>query len=219
MRKHTLLLSALLLAACAPAGAEDISAQKNNTETKEDESKGYRKIGDLKPTFYWVAMEKPSSKPKNRALKNLQGDVIRWVDEAFFKEIRMEGTGMTTDGVCINYDARVTLPDGTKEIRWVICGREAPYGYGLDRRVLVPFRSLAVDPTVVPMDSKIYIPKAKGIKLPDGSVHDGYFSAIDIGAAIQNKRIDIFTAYGDQSAVFKNAGVTNMTALEVFIVE
>lgn len=219
MRKHTLLLSVLLLAACAPAGAQNISSTKGNTEIKDDESKGYRKIGDLKPTFYWVAMEKPSNAPKNRALKNMQGDVIRWVDEAFFKEIRMEGTGMTTDGVCINYDGRVTLPDGSKEIRWVICGREAPYGYGLDRRILVPFRSLAVDPTVVPMDSKIYIPKAKGIKLPDGSIHDGYFSAIDIGAAIQNKRIDVFTSYGDQSSVFKKAGFTNMTPVEVFIVE
>ncbi len=53
-------------------------------------------------------------------------------------------------------------------------------------------------------------------RLPDGSIHDGYFEAIDIGAAIQNKRIDIFTAMGDQSEFFKRHGLTNMKATAVY---
>lgn len=66
--------------------------------------------------------------------------------------------------------------------------------------------------------SKIYIPAAKGTVLPDGSVHDGYFEAVDVGDAIQNQRIDVFTAFGDQSAPFENHGFSNMKATAVYLV-
>ncbi len=75
-----------------------------------------------------------------------------------------------------------------------------------------------MDPNVVPIPSKVFIPAAVGAPLPDGTIHDGYFEAIDIGAAIQNHRIDMFTSFGDQSSVFKRHGITNMKALEVYLV-
>ena len=100
-----------------------------------------------------------------------------------------------------------------------VCPPSAPYGYGLENFVLKPFRSVAVDPSVVPIPSRVYIPAAKGALLPDGSVHDGFFEAVDIGEAIQNQRIDIFTAMGDQSAVFERHGLSNMKATPVYLVE
>lgn len=178
-----------------------------------------KKIGDLKPTFYWIAMEKADGESKIRPLKDMEGNILAMVTDKFYREIRMEGTGKMLDGRVINFEGRVKLPDGTTEIRWVVCPPEAPYGYGVDKIPLVPFRSVAVDPTVVPIGSRVYIPKAVGAKLPDGSIHDGLFMAVDIGDAIKNKRIDMFTEFGDKSYVFREAGIENMRAMEVFLVQ
>lgn len=77
-----------------------------------------------------------------------------------------------------------------------------PFGDGADRGegllpwMLIPFRTLAVDPTVIPFETVLYIPAAKGvqIKLPDGRTvkHDGYFIAADRGTAIKNTHVDVF---------------------------
>lgn len=178
-----------------------------------------KKIGDLKPTFYWVALETADGLPRNQSLLDMNGNELARVSTKFFNSIKLEGTGKLLDGRVLNFAGRVKLPNGKTEIRYLVCPPEAPYGYGIDLRILVPFRSVAVDPVVVPMGSRVYIPKAVGMRLPDGSIHDGYFEAIDIGDAIKNHRIDMFTAYGDQSAVFERAGIENMRAMEVFVVE
>lgn len=174
---------------------------------------GLTKIGDLKPTFYWVALEGNDGQARDNPLKDMDGHVLAHVSTKFLAGLKMEGTGKFLDGRVINYHGRIN-----GEIRWRWCPPSAPYGYGLEDYVLKPFKSVAVDPQVVPIPSKIYIPAAVGARLPDGSLHDGYFEAIDIGAAIQNKRIDMFTSYGDQSIVFSRHGVTNMKPLEVYLV-
>ncbi len=173
---------------------------------------GLRKIGDLKPTFYWVALEEEDGQPRDKILRDKDGNILARVSAKFLAGLKMEGTGKFLDGRIINFHVRVG-----GEIRWRWCPPSAPYGYGLEDYVLKPFRSVAVDPNVVPIPSKIFIPVAVGARLPDGSIHDGYFEAIDIGAAIQNKRIDMFTAYGDQSVVFRRHGITNMKPLEVYL--
>lgn len=178
-----------------------------------------RKVGDLKPTFYWVALETNDGGPRDKALKDMEGNVLAMVSAKFYAAIRLEGTGRLLDGRVLNYEGRVPLPGGGQEIRYIVCPPEAPYGYGVDKIPLVPFRSVAVDPTVIPIGAKVYIPKAAGAVLPDGSVHDGYFMAVDIGDAIRSKRIDVFTEFGDRSDVFAKVGFVNMRAAEVFVVE
>ncbi|MGZ3695883.1 MAG: 3D domain-containing protein [Bdellovibrionota bacterium] len=202
-----LIPSLLTLAACAHAG------QMSGGPALEK----LVKIGQLKPTFYWVAVETEDGAEKNKELKDMDGRVMARVTTKFDKAIRMEGTGRMLDGRVLNFAGRQPVEGGGPlEVRFLVCPADAPYGYGLDLIKLTPFRSVAVDPTVVPIGSKVYIPKAKGIKLPDGSVHDGYFQAVDIGDLIKDKRIDIFTAYGDQSRVFENAGLKNMVAVDVY---
>lgn len=173
-----------------------------------------KKIGDLKPTFYWVALETDDGLAKVNDLLDVNGNVLAKVGSKFYAGIRMEGTGRTLDGRIINFHVRVG-----GDIRWRVCPPSAPYGYGLEDYVLKPFRSVAVDPKVVPIPSRVYIPQAKGTVLPDGSIHDGYFEAVDIGDAIQDQRIDVFTAMGDQSTVFERHGLSNMKATAVYLVQ
>ena len=177
-----------------------------------------KKIGNLSPSFYWVALEQDSNEERTVDLLDINGGLLLRVTPSFFKQLKMEGTGKLVDGRIINFHTRVDTPNG-KEIRWRICPADAPFGYGLEDRKLEAFKSVAVDPTVVPMGSKLYIPAARGAELPDGTIHNGVFNAVDVGDAIKNRRIDVFTSYGDQSRVFDQIGFTHGKEVEVFLVE
>jgi 3D (Asp-Asp-Asp) domain-containing protein len=71
-----------------------------------------------------------------------------------------------------------------------------PFGVGTNGFILIPFRTIAVDRTFIPMGSVIYIPEARGktFVLPSGKsvTHDGYFFAADVGGAIKDNHIDVF---------------------------
>ncbi len=206
LRTVTFLTFAIWLAPGSISSASELNAIRGLPP-------GASKIGDLKPTFYWVALEENDGQPRDKPLRDKDGAILAHVSAKFLAGLKMEGTGRFLDGRIINFHVRV---DG--EIRWRWCPPSAPYGYGLEDYILKPFKSVAVDPSVVPIPSKVYIPAALGAPLPDGTLHDGFFEAIDIGAAIQNKRIDMFTSFGDQSVVFKRHGITNMKPIEVYLV-
>jgi 3D (Asp-Asp-Asp) domain-containing protein len=62
-----------------------------------------------------------------------------------------------------------------------------------------PMRTVAVDPAIVARHTIIFIKETVGLALPDGSVHDGYWYASDVGGAIKGARIDLFTGEGAAS--------------------
>ena len=70
------------------------------------------------------------------------------------------------------------------------------YGEGVQSMILVPYRTIAVDPSVISFGSVVYIPEARGkeIVLPSGQKvkHDGYFYAADAGSGIKRNHIDVF---------------------------
>jgi 3D (Asp-Asp-Asp) domain-containing protein len=53
-----------------------------------------------------------------------------------------------------------------------------------ESRPLTPYKSIAVDPGLIPMGSKVYIPQYKD--------HGGWFKAADTGGAIQGRHVDVF---------------------------
>lgn len=78
-----------------------------------------------------------------------------------------------------------------------------PYGDGVSGLRLVPYRTIAVDRSLIPIGSVIYIPAARGtvVTLPSGQrvTHDGYFYAADVGGAINGNHIDIFLGVAEQN--------------------
>ena len=180
---------------------------------------GAQKIGILKPSFYWVALETKDGQAKDQKVLDVGGNILVTISAKFLANLRLEGTGRLIDGRMLNFKARNMLPDGTSDIRYRFCGADAPYGYGFNEVPLIPFRSVAIDPKVIPLGSKLYIPEAVGAPLPDGTKHDGFFYASDIGDAIQNQRIDIFTSFGDQSSVFYKVGMAHMKPVTVYLVK
>ena len=63
----------------------------------------------------------------------------------------------------------------------------------------VAMRTVAVDPRVIPRRTRLFIRETVGMRLPDGSRHDGYWYATDTGGAIKGAKIDLYTGHGSAS--------------------
>jgi 3D (Asp-Asp-Asp) domain-containing protein len=60
----------------------------------------------------------------------------------------------------------------------------------------VAMRTLATDPRVIPRRTRLFIRETVGMRLADGSVHDGYWYASDTGGAIKGQSVDLYTGNG-----------------------
>lgn len=70
-----------------------------------------------------------------------------------------------------------------------------PLGCGVRNHPLVPFRTIAVDPDMIPLDSVVFVPELRGreFEYEDQTfIHDGYLFAGDRGGAIKGRHIDVF---------------------------
>ena len=63
----------------------------------------------------------------------------------------------------------------------------------------VAMRTVATDPRVIPRRTRLFIRETVGLRLADGSIHDGYWYASDTGGAIRGQRVDLYTGNGRRS--------------------
>lgn len=70
------------------------------------------------------------------------------------------------------------------------------YGKGNKSNPLEPFVSVAADQKIYKFGTMIYVPSAKGLKLPNGTTHNGMFRVDDVGGAIKGNHLDFFTVGG-----------------------
>ncbi|HKP79653.1 MAG TPA: 3D domain-containing protein [Phenylobacterium sp.] len=81
---------------------------------------------------------------------------------------------------------------------------------------VVPMRTLAVDKTIIPRRTVVFIKETVGIRMPDGQAHDGYWYASDIGGAIKGQRIDLYTGHGAASMKpMQKLNLGSLTAVKV----
>ncbi|WP_370689252.1 3D domain-containing protein [Phenylobacterium sp.] len=61
---------------------------------------------------------------------------------------------------------------------------------------VVAMRTAAIDRNLIPRRTVLFIRETVGLPMPDGSSHDGYWYASDVGGAIKGQRIDLYTGSG-----------------------
>jgi 3D (Asp-Asp-Asp) domain-containing protein len=64
---------------------------------------------------------------------------------------------------------------------------------------VVAMRTLAVDKTVIPRRTVVFIKETVGLPMPNGETHDGYWYASDVGGAIKGNKLDLFSGKGASS--------------------
>jgi 3D (Asp-Asp-Asp) domain-containing protein len=81
---------------------------------------------------------------------------------------------------------------------------------------VVAMRTVAIDSKLIPKRSVLFIKETVGLKMPDGSAHDGYWYASDVGGAIKGPRIDLYTGTGARSmSQAKTLNLASLTAVKV----
>ena len=81
---------------------------------------------------------------------------------------------------------------------------------------VVAMRTVAIDKNLIPKRSVLFIKETVGLKMPDGSAHDGYWYASDVGGAIKGQRIDLYTGSGARSMTQARAlNLASLTAVKV----
>jgi 3D (Asp-Asp-Asp) domain-containing protein len=145
----------------------------------------------FKMTFYWLAWESEyANEPYLVDIYTRHGFLLGRFPRTFVYELKLEGSGMLRDGRAINYDGR--CPYGIGFCFQTLDPAEHPLGKGGQGRPLEPFRSVAVDPRFVPLGTPLYLPELVGLRLPDGSRHDGCVRADDTGGNIRRRELDFF---------------------------
>jgi 3D (Asp-Asp-Asp) domain-containing protein len=111
------------------------------------------------------------------------------------------------------------------------CPRCAAYNLGQNRFVklmsadglgaktygLVPYRTIAVKADGMKLGTVLYIPAARGLKLPNGKKHDGYFFAADIGA-MQSSQIDLYTGMHPLKWKILGSGTKRSKSVTAYVV-
>ncbi len=117
---------------------------------------------------------------------------IAEVTKEFAAQARLQGTGKLRDGRVINIWGE--CPCDQKP-----CFKVTPNKWGTagNGKPLQPFRTVAVDRTVVKLGSLLYVPLLEGRTMPGrppwgGYVHDGCLVADDTGGGINGKQLDLF---------------------------
>ncbi len=131
----------------------------------------------------------------------LEGSVQIANSQSILGVYNFAGRGDTEQVNCSPYYPALKNISATNRVRFKLSN--TPYGEGANGNPLVPYRTIAVDRTLIPMGSVVYIPEARGVTvtLPSGgqALHDGYFYAGDVGSAIKGNHIDVFLGIAKQS--------------------
>jgi 3D (Asp-Asp-Asp) domain-containing protein len=183
-----------------------------------------RALGRFDMTFYYVAGEEDTARASRRkkakaANDNAQTELaavapveetvtifegktcapIADVSKEFAAQLSLQGTGKLKDGRILNV--------------WGACGcdhspcfkvTETKWGTAGTGRALQPYRTVAVDPSVIKLGSLLYVPALEGVTMPGrepwgGYVHDGCVVADDTGGGIKGNQLDLFV--GRKSSV------------------
>ena len=170
--------------------------------------------GSFELTYYWVTAEGDFTGAADTSIFDPGCAVLATVPAAFASSLDVEGTGRLADGTVINVSGACG------------CGRspcyqpvdaQHPWGYGVQDRALVPFRTVAVDPSVIPYGTGLYLEELDGVTMPGdppwgGFVHDGCVIAGDTGGGIIGMHVDFFSALkSGYEALDGQLGLTHVT--------
>jgi 3D domain len=189
------------VAAAAPAAADDSKLAREGVapsprapaRPRDKRCCGYPLVPELgfKLRFYWLAYQADHLDEYDEVeIYTPGGFYLGSFPFRFVRALRMEGSGVLADGRIVNYAGRCRYGVGTCFEQ--LDPDEYPMGRGANRRTLVPFHSVAVDPRVVALGEPLYVPELDGLRMPDGEVHDGCVRADDTGGHIKEQKMDFF---------------------------
>ncbi|QDK36171.1 3D domain-containing protein [Bdellovibrio sp. NC01] len=183
-----------------PAPAEDDTKPATPSVTlPKPTNDDIAEAGKTKPTVYYFPVfnedKNGCDKDEVKTLHGVSGEKIINVCPTTLLSCGIQGScAIIQKGVrrSFNISDRVSGQDRYFEMT----NKECPFGYGVRSSCLDPFFTVAADLDVYKPGDVIFIPSIVGLKLPDGTVHNGYFIVRDQGRGINGKgRFDFYSGF------------------------
>ena len=143
------------------------------------------------------------------------------VPQGFFETLCVQGSGLLKSGNAVSFNRRdcecasVCPRTGQKICFDVLELAKFPWGRGATGQPITPLLTVAVDSSVIPLGTALYIPEYAGLPrdAERRGTHDGCFVAQDRGLRVQGQHIDIFTGQSSMTQLWNglvpsNSGVT-----------
>jgi 3D (Asp-Asp-Asp) domain-containing protein len=156
-------------------------------------------LGVFRNTYYDFPAEFSFQGPKV-LLMNASCKPISEVPRAFYDAVCVQGSGTLVNGTTVSFSKRdcgcaeVCPRTGQKICFDALDQEQFPWGRGALGKAITPLLSIAVDSTVIPLGTVVYIAEFDGVeRRPGGARHDGCFVAEDRGMKVKGEHVDIFT--------------------------
>ncbi|XGC79861.1 hypothetical protein ACES2L_11020 [Bdellovibrio bacteriovorus] len=168
--------------------------------------------GLASPTIYYLPVIDEDKSQCPRVSPMLQrGRVLITVCHSTFKQCSLEGSC----AVVQNGKTRKFNVIGKTSFMEIDDEQVCQFGYGVKSYCLDPFYTLAADLTLYRTGDVIYMESVRGVILPDGSKHSGYFIVRDRGRGIIGKgRFDFYSglySHLSDKNPFKKLGLADKT--------
>jgi 3D (Asp-Asp-Asp) domain-containing protein len=164
-------------------------------------------LGQFRITFYWLVEEDNYQGKKTNPLYTPDGNLVGRFTSQFIKDFHIESCAMLSDGRIISY------LKGSNHCQLV----DMPIG--ANGYTLTELKSVAVDPSVIPIGSAIFIGDAADVSISDSLVHDGVFYAQDVGSAIKGNRIDVYLGPKSNMDLFRSTAMCRSGDVEVYLLQ
>ena len=148
-------------------------------------------------TYYDFPRE--ASGAKDATLYDASCVPLARVTQKFHDEVCVQGSGRLTAGQTVSFARRdcacaATCPRTGQKICFErLDPARFPHGRGATGGPIVPLQTVAVDVSVIPLGSRLFVPELVGLPRADGSPHDGCFVAEDRGIKVVGRHLDFFT--------------------------
>jgi len=179
--------------AAAPAGADDGIPWRN--------------------TYYDFPHEKAGT--RDAVVFDAACKPIASVTKEFHDKVCVQGSGRLAAGATISFAKRdcpcaASCPRTDQKICFEkLDPAKFPHGRGATGGAIAPFRSVAVDVSLVPLGSVLFIREYQGLRRLDGTTHDGCFRAEDRGLKVVGRHLDVFTGSEEGTASWNRAVPSN----------
>jgi 3D (Asp-Asp-Asp) domain-containing protein len=215
---RTHVISDAPLPEAAPPGADGSASY---TQAIANKLKGGGQVlGTFKNTYYDFPSE-GDFEGERIDLMSATCKAIASVPRTFYESVCVQGSGTLKSGGTVSFAKRdcscaAQCPRTGQHICFDLLDRQQfPWGRGAMGKGITPLVSVAVDSTVVPLGTSLYIPEYDGVvrDAAGTSRHDGCFIAEDRGLAVKGQHVDVFTGHRETTLLWNklvpsNKGVT-----------
>lgn len=203
--------------ASAPGGSVGGFAQAG---TPSPQQLAGKVLGTFKNTYYDFPSE-GDFEGEALNLMNGQCKPIASVPRTFYESVCVQGSGTLKAGGTVSFAKRdcscaAECPRTGQRICFDLLDKQQfPWGRGATGRGITPLVTVAVDSSLIPLGTALYIPEYDGVArdVSGATKHDGCFLAEDRGLAVKGAHVDIFTGHREITQLWNrlvpsNRGVT-----------